>query len=80
MVSAPEVQAASQCPNIRLLGSVQIMGRVQRSPGIIGVPIINGSTLLEITRPLIPTDFQGRVGVYIQIIEFLDPAQEPGAK
>lgn len=76
MVSSPEVQAAAQSPGIRLMGTVQLVGQVAKLEGTRDVQI-NGATLYELSRPLIPSDFRGKVSISIHVVEIIEPPKNP---
>lgn len=74
MVSSPEVQAAAQLPDVRLMGSLQVIGQVVPLAGTRDVQI-NGATLYELSHPLIPADFRGKVSLSIHVVEIIEPAK-----
>ena len=79
MVTAADIQAAVQLPQIRPLAKLQITRPVQRIEGC-RTPQINGVTLYEMVLPLIPADFEGRVCIYVDVIEITEPPKVPSAE
>lgn len=80
MVSSVANHYTELAGGARVLGSIQVAGPVRRREEFPDMPLINGATLHELTRALIPIDFQGKVLVYVHIAEIIESPKEPGAE